>query len=259
MQNAIVAAQAALISRSGAHQTRSAASGPVASSSKPAAAALPHIPTPDATGTVEDYESLYSTHCYVDPKTYIRFSDTVEEATGVAYNMDEDDEDWLNQFNSELAQRAASTNANAKTSTRHSPGRKDKGKEPADDAQTQQLSESDFELIMDHFETVTEEKMPLLHIVSDRLRQSPSLGLTSKRATQSKDPSKMPSFVDFEPTFADSPYAHKLEPLRQVAKKVYEYWKQRRLERSGKVIMPSLDVSLFFFLFDITAALTPAQ
>lgn len=149
-----------MVARSGVHQTRSSAatSGPVASSSK--AALLPHIPTPDATGLVEDYDQLYSSDCYVDPKTYIRFSDTVEDATGVAYCMDEDDEDWLNQFNTDPKHKV-----NGDASHRHSktsPGRKDKGK---DAAATGPLSEADFELIMDHFEKVTEEKLPTLHAV----------------------------------------------------------------------------------------------
>lgn len=218
----------------------------MASSSKAAAAAapLPYIPTPDAKGTVEDYDALYLTHGYTDPHTYIRFSDTVEDATGVAYNMDEDDEDWLIQYNKEHKPGGGSSSANKSSSSRSSPGRKDKGKEPAD---AQPLSEYDFELIMDHFEVVTEEKMPTLHIVRSSTLNTRATLERERRAlnipTPLQDPSKMPSFADFEPTFADSPHAAKLEPLRPIAKAVYEYWKSRRLERSGKVIMPALDVS----------------
>lgn len=127
----------------------------MASSSK--AAELPHIPTPDATGLVKEYESLYAQKCYQDPSTYIRFSDTVEDATGVGYDMDEDDEDWLASFNKDNSQQSLA-------SARSSPSKKDKGKEPA--ATSGPLSESDFELIMDHFETVTEERLPTLHAVS---------------------------------------------------------------------------------------------
>lgn len=54
----------------------------------------------------------------------------------------------------------------------------------------------------------------------------------------------MPSYVDFEPTFADSPNGQRLQTLRPLAKFVFEYWTTRRLERSGKNIMPLLDVSL---------------
>ena len=60
---------------------------------------IAHIPTPDATGLVPNYTDYYQHDAYVDPHSYIRYSDTVEETSGVVYTMDEDDEDFLIDHN----------------------------------------------------------------------------------------------------------------------------------------------------------------
>jgi enhancer of polycomb-like protein len=161
LQNAISASAAAL---SGRHAPRP--SGSPGSQSK---AAVPFIPTPDATGSAANWEKLYPVRNFVEPTTYIRFSETIEDVTGVAYTMDEDDEEWLEQYNQQAASEASkqkdtpSALADMSRSSRTSP-KKDRPK----DLSAGPLSEDEFEVIMDLFETQTEEKVPLLHLVSFR-------------------------------------------------------------------------------------------
>jgi len=85
--------------------------------------------------------------------------------------MDEEDDEWLQACNRSIIANAESNKlANLQQQqdretargTRQSP-KKDKGKEVLP---TSPLSELDFEMIMDHFEKVTEERLPLLHLVS---------------------------------------------------------------------------------------------
>lgn len=94
---AVISASAAALQRSSLGRSFSGAAG---SSNGPASKPLiAHIPTPDATGIVADYEALYPHGAYVDPHGYNRFSATVEETMGVPYTMDEEDEDWLEDYN----------------------------------------------------------------------------------------------------------------------------------------------------------------
>lgn len=95
---AVISASAAALQRSSLGRSLSGSAG-TANGGAQAKALLTHIPTPDATGVVADYESLYPHNAYVDPHGYIRFSATVEETMGVAYTMDEEDEDWLEDYN----------------------------------------------------------------------------------------------------------------------------------------------------------------
>jgi enhancer of polycomb-like protein len=153
LQIAMAASAASLNRRSGRPSPQQAAAS--SSSSKPAPSA--YIPTPDATGVVAGYDSLYSSKAWADPLTYIRFSDTVEDTQGVAYNMDEVDEVFLDGLAPEVVEPWG---ANAERE-RRSPR---KGKEAEGSAV--RLGEDEFERIMDVFERVTEEKAPLLHLVS---------------------------------------------------------------------------------------------
>lgn len=94
---AVISASAAALQRNSLGRSFSGAAGTAGGGpSKPLVA---HIPTPDATGVVLDYETLYPHNAYVDPHGYNRFSATVEETMGIAYTMDEEDEDWLEDYN----------------------------------------------------------------------------------------------------------------------------------------------------------------
>ncbi|ODQ55693.1 hypothetical protein SAICODRAFT_4924 [Saitoella complicata NRRL Y-17804] len=90
-----------------------------------------YIPTPDASKTVSDYDKLYRAK-YSEPSTYIRFSSTVEDCCGCLYNMDEEDEEWLTNLNSEKK------------------------------IANEQCSEDAFELVMEQFENATNERQPYL-------------------------------------------------------------------------------------------------
>ena len=137
------------------------------------------IPTPDSTGTIDQalFDRLYPSDAFVDPISYIKFSDTVEEAQigAVNYTMDEDDEDWLEAYNLTVV-----ANLDGKTSVHSSPvgaslsadasrggrarvkGDKGKGSEVA----MGPIGEDEFEEIMELFERITEEKAPMAHVVS---------------------------------------------------------------------------------------------
>jgi enhancer of polycomb-like protein len=125
-----------------------------------------YIPTPDATGIIDNYDALYPMSVFVEPSTYIRFSDTVEDVTGAPYTMDEEDRAFLEHLNARFASAAAhghdsgSSPADAGRALR-SP-RKDKGKEAAAPVA---LSEDDFELVMTQFEAYAEDRYPALHTV----------------------------------------------------------------------------------------------
>lgn len=109
---AVISASAAALLRS----TR--ATGADLSVTKPAIA---HIPTPDATGVVSNYSQFYKSNAYVDPHSYIRFGDTVEETMGIPYTMDEDDADWLEDYNASVSEKAAGEGLTATTSGPSSP------------------------------------------------------------------------------------------------------------------------------------------
>ena len=109
-----------------------------------------HIPTPDAAGVVEAYDSLYQSGKYKEPTTHLRFSDTVEEtvehglAGGFTYFLDERDAEWIKKNNQEARGEGTSASAGANghveetaatASTRsgralHGRNSKGKGKEP---------------------------------------------------------------------------------------------------------------------------------
>ncbi|CCG83364.1 Enhancer of polycomb-like protein 1 [Taphrina deformans PYCC 5710] len=59
-----------------------------------------YIPTPDASRVVQDYEKRYRKP-FPLPNSRIRFSATVEDCEGCPYSMDEQDLEWLEQFNAE--------------------------------------------------------------------------------------------------------------------------------------------------------------
>ena len=137
------------------------------------------IPTPDSTGTIDQalFDRLYPSDAFVDPISYIKFSDTVEEAQigAVGYTMDEDDEDWLEAYNLSVAGSsegkssvnsspvAAGSSADASNRGGRARVKGDKGKEK--DSASGPIGEDEFEEVMELFERVTEEKAPMAHVV----------------------------------------------------------------------------------------------
>lgn len=86
------------------------------------------IPTPDANQSSIKYDQLYKL-TFSQPATYIRFSSTVEDSCGCAYDMNDKDDAYLKSFNEK---RNAST----------------------------QCSEDQFEEIMNLFEETAQAKQP---------------------------------------------------------------------------------------------------
>ncbi|KAI0646398.1 enhancer of polycomb-like-domain-containing protein [Trametes meyenii] len=200
-----------------------------------------YIPTPDSTGVVLNYEELYPSGKWKDPVTYVKSSDTVEEATsfalvnGFIYYMDERDKDWLDKNNEEARGEGTSAQgAMSGTSTRSGRSAKAKGKEP-DVAQPVAMSEDEFELVMSIFEAITHEKTEFLH-----------------HGVEQGAP--FPPFSDYHDTFA-SPLRPDLfavyyvpdwvphpQQMLRFARVVYPYWRERRLERGGHRIIPAVNL-----------------
>lgn len=144
------------------------------SSSKPPppiSETLYHIPTPDATGLVSNYASLYIPGRWHDPSTYVRFSDTVEETSagsaglGFLYTLDERDDEWLKN-NNRLARGEGPSTPSGIAPTSESGRTRGKGKgRESEEIVVPVISEDEFELVMALMEKWTDEKVPTLHTV----------------------------------------------------------------------------------------------
>lgn len=226
-------------------QANTARTGAVSSNNKRAGAApapapsAAYIPTPDSTGTVDNFDELYPSNRWKDPHTYIYSSYTVEEscnaalAHGFTYFMDERDKDWLDKNNEEA--RGEGTSAQGAVSgTRHSSrSAKAKGKEP-EPAQATVITEDEFELAMGLYEKWTHEKTEFLHHGLETGMSFPSF---SEYSDQFANPIPLPSFACFSaPAWMPAP-----AKLARIARAIYPHWKERRLEREGHRIIPTLN------------------
>ncbi|KAK7683201.1 hypothetical protein QCA50_013874 [Cerrena zonata] len=230
--------QAVLSAAATRHQSiaRSTRAATDKDSSQPAA----FIPTPDSTGIVQNYEDLYPPKRWHDPTNYVKSSDTLEECTssalvgGFIYYMDERDKDWLDRNNEEARGEGTSAQGAISGSTRSARSSKAKGKEP-EVSQPVVMTEDEFELVMAVFEKVTHEKTEFLH---HGLEQG----------------GPFPPFTDYQDAFSTKlqpdlfalyevpswvPDESKLLPL---ARAVYAYWRERRLERGGHPIIPAVNL-----------------
>ncbi|KAI0793285.1 enhancer of polycomb-like-domain-containing protein [Abortiporus biennis] len=199
-----------------------------------------YIPTPDSTGLVDNYAELYPSGRWKDPVTYVKSSDTVEESTsfaldgGYIYYMDERDKEWLDRNNEEARGEGTSAQgAVAGSGSRSSRSAKAKGKDP-ELSQPVSITEDEFELVMAIFEKLTAEKREFLrHGFNDQA---------------------LPSFTDFQDTFGVSlspklfalyvvpSWVPQSAHLLKLAKIIYPYWRERRLERNGHPIIPVVNL-----------------
>ncbi|KAF9483666.1 hypothetical protein BDN70DRAFT_799389 [Pholiota conissans] len=199
------------------------------------------IPTPDSTGIVENYDELYPSNKWKDPATYVCTSSTVEEnivngiANGFTYYMDERDQEWLEKNNEEArgegtsAQGALSVSG-TRTSARSA---KAKGKEP-EASQPVVITEDEFELVMGIFEKVTHERTEYLHHGLETGMDFPAF---AEYQDVFSAPLMPPMFATYTvPTWIPNP-----QNLLKIAKAVYPYWKERRIERGGHRIIPTLN------------------
>lgn len=146
------------------------------------ASANSEIPVPPPETSSLYYDDFYS-DSFSKPSTYIRFSQTVEECIGCQYDMTEDDDAFLKSYNQNRAVLA-------------------------------QLSEDDFERIMEVFEDTAYVKTPFASVDQ--------------------------TIVPYDEMVQG---LHELETATNVmphAKGLYEYWKTRRQAMSNKPLHPTL-------------------
>lgn len=144
-------------------------------------AADKEIPVPPPQESTLNYEELYP-QLFSKPATYIRFSQTVEECIGCMYDMSEDDEAFLKSYNQKRAPSA-------------------------------QLSDDDFEKIMEVFEDTAYLKAPYAAVDQTIVAYDEML-----HGLHDLDKSKV------------MPHA----------KDIYEYWKSRRQASANKSLHPTL-------------------
>ncbi|KAI0944834.1 hypothetical protein AcW1_001669 [Taiwanofungus camphoratus] len=200
-----------------------------------------YIPTPDSTGVVDNYEELYPPGRWKDTTTYVKSSDTVEEsishalANGFLYYMDERDKEWLDKKNEEARGEGTSAQgALSGTSTRSARSAKAKGKEP-DVTQPIAMSEDEFELVMAIFEKVTHEKTEFLHHGLEQGAPFPPFSDYQDAFETQLQPSMFALFT--VPSWVPQP-----PHLAHLARVVYPYWRERRLERNGHRIIPGVNL-----------------
>ncbi|KAH9020325.1 enhancer of polycomb-like-domain-containing protein [Lactarius pseudohatsudake] len=201
------------------------------------------IPIPDNTGLVDDYESLYPPDRWREPVSYIKTSESIEETTqdalshGFTYLMDERDKEWLEKNNEEArgegtsAQGAVSASGTTTRTSQRSA--KAKGKEP-DVAQPVVISEDEFELVMGLFEKVTHEKTEFLHHGLEQGSPFPPFSEYQDTFSNKLTPDMFAAFA--APLWIPPP-----QQLFRFAKVAYPYWKERRIERGGHRIIPTLN------------------
>lgn len=138
-----------------------------------------HIPTPEAKQVLQDaeYQQLYPHGAYSDPVTYLRSSQTVEESNrGPAYCLDEDDNDWLQDWNKKASEALAVALKSARSPIASAKG---KGKERTreeivnslveENGDLRVISEDEFEMVITVFERVSAEQVPFAHLDVSRL------------------------------------------------------------------------------------------
>jgi enhancer of polycomb-like protein len=144
-------------------------------------AADKEIPVPPPQESTLNYDELY-TRPFSKTATYIRFSQTVEESIGCMYDMTEEDDVFLKSYNQKRGPSA-------------------------------QLSEDDFERLMDVYEDTSYIKAPFASIDQTIVPYEDMV-----QALQELDRAKIMSH----------------------AKEIYEYWKSRRQALNNQPLHPTL-------------------
>lgn len=210
-----------------------------------AVAPAAYIPTPDSTGIVDNYDELYPSQRWEDPGVYIRSSETVDEAVSNAlvdaftYYMDERDKEWLDRNNEEArgegtsAQGALSASGATTRSGLSQRSAKAKGKEP-ESTQPLTITEDEFELVMGIFEKVTHDTTEFLHHGLESGMTFPPFTDYQEAFSSPLPPSMFATFT--VPTWIPQPAL-----LLRLAKVIYPYWRDRRIERKGHRIIPTLN------------------
>ncbi|KIJ53437.1 hypothetical protein M422DRAFT_64465 [Sphaerobolus stellatus SS14] len=208
------------------------------------------IPTPDAAGIVDNYDDLYPRHRYKDPATHIRFTDSIDESCigglsgSFTYLIDERDAEWLSRYNSAVKGEGTSSgnsfsNGTTVKAPRTTSSRQNKGKGKESEQSISQpsveIDEDVFELVMGLFEKWTDEQIsPYLHLAPDP-EHFPDFSEYHKFLS---NPLPLSTFASFQLP----PYVPPPDKLTQIAKAIYPWWRERRIERKGQRIEPQLHV-----------------
>ncbi|KAG8532122.1 uncharacterized protein KY384_003759 [Bacidia gigantensis] len=142
------------------------------------------IPVRPAVPSELQYDKYY-TSTYQQPATYIRFSSTVEDCIGCPYDMDELDEVFLKSLNKKRKDASA------------------------------QCSESEFEQVMNGFETAANEKQPFASV-----GETPVLPFDEVE-------------MGLEEWVEDA-------RAKNFAKEIYQHWKASRIKSGNKSLLTNL-------------------
>ncbi|KAH3673573.1 hypothetical protein WICMUC_003680 [Wickerhamomyces mucosus] len=175
-----------------------------------------YIPTPDASKVWDEAAKFY-TGKFVEPESYIKSSCQVEDYSGCLYNMDEEDDKFLETFNK----------SNKK----------------------EKLTDDEFESIMFNFEKYITEKQPFLITdpsqilpldeIKEGLKSVDKLSVENVTKTLSDELKIHPFITMFDPKVSENirPIS---ELLRLYGNEVYEFYKKRKILRNGKSVHPTL-------------------
>ncbi|KAJ7730202.1 hypothetical protein B0H14DRAFT_3616866 [Mycena olivaceomarginata] len=191
------------------------------------------IPTPGTIRIVDDYELLYPSNRWKDPISFLKTTQTVEEACSNAfvdheftYYMDEMDKQWLDKNNQEA--RGEGTSAQGARSAR-----KGKDKSPEIGVPVS-VSEDEFELVMGLLEKITDQQV----LEGD---DGPDFSLYQHYFLKPLPADVFASYVT--PSWMPPPAL-----LVRIARTVFPHWKHRRSLLKGGRIRPSLNYDESNFL-----------
>ena len=183
-----------------------------------------YIPTPDVLPDWKEFDKFYDKK-FNEPSTYIKFSATVEDCCGSNYNMDEQDETFLNeQFNKQLRE---------------------------EDPKAAILTEDEFEILCSAFESAIAERQPFLSIDPESILSFDELkatllkvdlgdnGIRSSLAQELDYKAGKRFLTQFDPE--SETMARPLTTLIDTyGSQLYDYWKSRKIESNGGNIFPTL-------------------
>ena len=177
-----------------------------------------YIPTPDASKVWKDASHYYH-QSFNEPDSYIKFSATVEDTTGCPYNMDEVDDEFLQKLNEKFSN-------------------------------DERCTEDEFELVANKFDVTVDERQPFLTMdpqqilsfkeIKEYAFDSKSLSSDLHQTLANKLHVKtFKTLYDAEPSNGKEP--RRLSVLFDLfGEQIYDHWKNRRIEREGEPVFPTL-------------------
>lgn len=187
-----------------------------------AATAQTYIPTPDASKKWDEAPKYYTGE-FQHPESYIKSSCQFEDYAGCLYNIDERDDEFLIKYNKLLTAQKLET-----------------------------LSEDEFEILMYNFEKTIAEKQPFLatdpsHIlplseIRDSLLEIDGSSVENVTDMLAEELQVHPFVTEFDARLSVKPRDLK-SLLSSYGETVYDYFKDRKIDRMGLSISPSLKFS----------------